>query len=192
MIETLDHGSVQEIRIARPPVNALDSELLVTLIDALRAACVREARAIVVSGTPGMFSAGLDVPQLLGYSRVQMREFWSYFFGAQQALAACPVPVVAALTGHSPAGGAVLAIQCDHRVMAEGKYRIGLNEVQVGLYPGPTIYAALRRLVGTLRAAQERLERLASAILGDVRHFADGAEPSDDITLLLMRYEESG
>ena len=152
MIETLEHGRVHEIRLARPPVNALDSAMLAALIDALRSVCARNPGAIVLSGQPGMFSAGLDVPRLLGYSRQQMLEFWSHFFGAQQALAACAVPVAAALTGHSPAGGAVLALQCDYRVMAEGKYRIGLNEVQVGLFPGPTIYAAFKRLVGTRNA----------------------------------------
>ncbi|MCS6946470.1 MAG: enoyl-CoA hydratase/isomerase family protein, partial [Steroidobacteraceae bacterium] len=60
------------------------------------------------------------------------------------------------LTGHSPAGGAVLALYCDRRVMATGDFRIGLNEVQVGLTPGPIIAQACRRLVGA-RAAERLL-----------------------------------
>jgi 3,2-trans-enoyl-CoA isomerase len=63
--------------------------------------------------------------------------------------------MVAAITGHSPAGGAVLALFCDYRVMAEGPYRIGLNEVQVGLIVPEAIQLALRRVVGAYRA--ERL-----------------------------------
>ena len=55
---------------------------------------------------------------------------------------------MAAITGHSPAGGAVLALYCDARVMAAGEYRIGLNEVRVGLPMPPVILAAMRRLVG--------------------------------------------
>jgi Delta3-Delta2-enoyl-CoA isomerase len=155
MIEIQDHGNVREIRLARPPANALETEMLRALIGAIRAAPEAGATAIVLSGRPGMFSAGLDVPLLLQFSRAGMLEFWRQFFGAQQAIAASAVPIVAALTGHSPAGGAVLAMHCDYRVMAEGKYKIGLNEVQVGLYPGPIIHGALKRLVGARQA--ERL-----------------------------------
>lgn len=152
MIETLRHGNVCEIRLARPPVNALDTGLLQALSGAIAGAVADGAAAIVVAGRPGMFSAGLDVPFLLGQTPEQMLGFWRDFFGAQQSIAASPVPIAAAITGHSPAGGAVLALHCDHRVMAQGKYRIGLNEVQVGLFPGPIIYGALRRLVGPRNA----------------------------------------
>jgi enoyl-CoA hydratase/carnithine racemase len=71
--------------------------------------------------------------------------------------------VVAALTGHSPAGGAVLAIHCDHRVMAEGGYRIGLNEVQVGLPMPRVIWSTLVRVVGLRQA--ERLS-VTGVLLG--------------------------
>lgn len=147
MLEIINHDTVREIRFARPPANAFDTVLLEQLNAALTDARVG-CRAIVLSGRPGMFSAGLDVPALLPLDRAGMLRFWEAFFGAQALLAASPIPVVAAITGHSPAGGAVLALYCDYRIMAAGRYRIGLNEVQVGLFPGPVIYAALRRLVG--------------------------------------------
>jgi enoyl-CoA hydratase/carnithine racemase len=67
---------------------------------------------------------------------------------AQRALATSPVPVIFGLTGHSPAGGTVLALHGDYRIMAAGDFRIGLNEVQVGLQPGAVIHGAFRRLVG--------------------------------------------
>jgi Delta3-Delta2-enoyl-CoA isomerase len=148
MLEIIDHDVAREIRFARPPVNAFNVDLLERLNEALDAARADGCRAIVLSGRPGMFTAGLDVPELLTLDRKQMLRGWEVFFGAQARLAAAPVPVAAAITGHSPAGGAVLALYCDHRVMAAGKYWIGLNEVQVGLFPGPIIYGALRRLVG--------------------------------------------
>jgi enoyl-CoA hydratase/carnithine racemase len=74
------------------------------------------------------------------------------FWRLQQRLVHGTLPVVSAITGHSPAGGAVLAILCDHRIMAAGDFRIGLNEVRVGLYPGEIIFRCLERLVGTGRA----------------------------------------
>jgi enoyl-CoA hydratase/carnithine racemase len=147
VLEFINHDAVREIRFARPPANAFDTMLLEQLNAALAEAHVA-CRAIVLSGRPGMFSAGLDVPALLALEWAGMLRFWKAFFDAQALLAASPIPVAAAITGHSPAGGAVLALYCDYRIMAAGRYRIGLNEVQVGLFPGPVIYGALRRLVG--------------------------------------------
>jgi enoyl-CoA hydratase/carnithine racemase len=148
MLEIIEHDVAREIRLARPPVNAFNTDLLVRLNTALDAPRPGSCAALVLSGRPGVFSAGLDVPELLTLDAARMLRFWEAFFGAQARLAASPVPVAAAITGHSPAGGAVLAMYCDYRVMAAGKYRIGLNEVQVGLFPGPIIHGALRRLVG--------------------------------------------
>lgn len=169
MIEIVDHGAVRELRLARPPANALSPELIAALSAALAEAAraahaadtaieeaaapappVRPQRlaALVLSGAPGMFSAGLDVPFLLTLDRSGIRDLWRHFYALLRALAASPLPVVAAITGHSPAGGAVLALYCDLRVMAEGDFRIGLNEVRVGLPMPPVILAAIRRLVG--------------------------------------------
>jgi enoyl-CoA hydratase/carnithine racemase len=63
--------------------------------------------------------------------------------------------VAAAITGHAPAGGCVLALCCDYRIMARGSARIGLNETQVGLAVPDAIQHLMRRVVGVYRA--ERL-----------------------------------
>ena len=155
MFDAIRHGSVLELKLARPPVNALSPDLVQTLRAAIQNAPGEGARAIVLSGQPGMFSAGLDVPSLLALDRAGITAFWSDFFALIATIARSPVPIVAAITGHSPAGGAVLAIFCDYRVMARGMYRIGLNEVQVGLTVPEVIQEGLRRLIGAQRA--ERL-----------------------------------
>ena len=156
MLDILHHdGGITEIRLARPPVNALNHALLSALREAVTQAPRQGARGIVLSGAPGIFSAGVDIPALLGQDRATVGAYWREFFGLCATLAAAPVPMVAAVTGHSPAGGAVLALFCDYRVMAEGPFRIGLNEVQVGLVVPDCIQFALRRVVGTYRA--ERL-----------------------------------
>lgn len=156
MLDRIEHDSgIVELRLARPPVNALDPELIAALKQAIEQAPREGAKALVISGFPGLFSAGLDIPALLQLDRAAMRAFWTDFFGVCAALARSPIPIAAAVTGHSPAGGAVLAIFCDYRVMAKGEFRIGLNEVQVGLTVPDCIQAGLRRLVGTYRA--ERL-----------------------------------
>ena len=155
MIQTFDHGAVRELRLARPPANALSPELIAALCAAVESAPGAGARALVLSGARGMFSGGLDVPYLITLDRPAILTAWRDFYGLLRSLAASPIPIAAAITGHSPAGGAVLAIFCDGRIMAEGDFKIGLNEVQVGIPMPPVIYQGLRRLVGPRQA--ERL-----------------------------------
>lgn len=155
MIEVIRHGPVHELRLARPPVNALNDELLGALIAAVEAAPNNGARGLVVSGGEKVFSGGMDVPYLMTLDRAGLKACWSRFFGAARALARSPVPVVAAIAGHNPAGGCVLALCCDYRIMARGPFRIGLNETQVGLAVPDAIQFLMRRVVGPHRA--ERL-----------------------------------
>jgi enoyl-CoA hydratase/carnithine racemase len=154
MFEFIEHGPVCEIRMAHPPVNALSPDFMDGLTNALeeKAAIYR---ALVLSGQPGMFSAGLDIVTLSTLNKEQVEKFWRQFFKLLQTIAASPVPIAMAITGHSPAGGAVMAIHADYRVMVEGNYKIGLNEVQVGLVVPPHVQQVLVRLVGKYRA--ERL-----------------------------------
>lgn len=152
MILTFEHGAVRELRLSRPPVNALSPELISALLCAVQAAPREGKRALILSGSPGMFSAGLDVPVLLKLGRPAMEAVWRDFYALMNALASSPIPIAAAITGHAPAGGTVLALFCDWRVAAEGNSKIGLSEVRVGLPLPPVIFSALRRLVGARQA----------------------------------------
>jgi enoyl-CoA hydratase/carnithine racemase len=156
MIEVIVHGPVHEVRMARAPANALDSDLLVRLHDALVAAPGNGAQAIVLgSSFPNFFSGGMDVPHLMAQDFAGMTSTWRRFFAVCRALGDAPVPVVAAIAGHAPAGGCVFALCCDYRIMARGNGRIGLNETQVGLAVPDAIQHLMRRVVGPYRA--ERL-----------------------------------
>lgn len=148
-------GGIVEIRLARPPVNALSIDLVRMLRQTLEECPSQGTQGVVLSGAQGMFSAGVDVPALMATDRAGVRDYWREFFALCGTLANLPMPIVASVTGHSPAGGAVLALFCDYRVMAHGPYKIGLNEVQVGLSVPEAIQVALRRVVGPYRA--ERL-----------------------------------
>lgn len=157
LVETIIHDNVHELRMSRAPVNALDPALCEALTAAIGDAVAAGAQGIVLAGGPKVFSAGLDVPFLLslGDDQQALLSAWNAFFDAARALAGCPVPVAAAIAGHSPAGGCVLALCCDYRVMADGPYRIGLNETQVGLVAPEGIQSLLSRVVGPHRS--ERL-----------------------------------
>src|SRR2546430_11394952 len=154
MIKTLDHGAIRELRLDRPPVNALSPELIGALKKAIEAAPGDGAGALVLSGAPGRFSGGLDVPLLLGLDKAAMAAMWRDFYALLRAIAASAVPIAAAITGHGPAGGTVLPLYCDYRIMAEGEYKLGMNEVRVGIPLPPIILAGLRHLVGNRRAEQ--------------------------------------
>ncbi|MDQ2703117.1 MAG: enoyl-CoA hydratase/isomerase family protein [Pseudomonadota bacterium] len=182
LIESIDHGPIRELRLARAPVNALNpalsSELATAVADA--SAPGSGILGLVLSGGPKVFSAGLDVPYLvsLGDDRAALRAAWDAFFQAARALAGAPLPVVAALAGHAPAGGCVLALCCDYRVMANGPYAIGLNETQVGLVAPEGIQHLLRRVVGTYRAerlliAGELVQADAALAMGLVDELVD-------------------
>jgi len=156
MLLTTNHGPIRELQLNRPPVNALSVELVVALRQAVESAPREGVQALVLSGTPGRFSGGLDVPLLVGLDRAAVGALWREFYGLLKALATSPIPIAAAITGHAPAGGTVLPLFCDWRVMAQGSFKLGLNEVQVGIPLPPIILAGLRRLVGARQA-----ERLA-------------------------------
>jgi 3,2-trans-enoyl-CoA isomerase len=152
MIDAINHGPVRELRLNRPPVNALSGELIVALKQALDVAPREQVRALILSGAPGRFSGGLDLPVLLGLDRSSMEIVWRDFYSLLRAFAQSPIPIAAAITGHAPAGGTVLALFCDWRVMAIGDFKVGLNEVQVGIQLPPILMAGFRRLLGSRRA----------------------------------------
>jgi 3,2-trans-enoyl-CoA isomerase len=147
MLETIDHPErIRELRLSRPPVNALNTEMLRKIIAAVEGAA--KESAIVVTGQPGLFSGGLDVRGMLELDREGVVAMAIEMWRAQRVIAASPIPVIFGITGHSPAGGTVMVIHGDYRVMALGDFRIGLNEVAVGLFPGTVIHGAFRRLTG--------------------------------------------
>ncbi len=157
-IQSIDHDhGIRELHLARKPVNALDPALCVELEQAVATAVADGVHGLVLSGGPSVFSAGLDVPYLLslGEDISGLNDAWEAFFDAARALAASPIPVAAAIAGHAPAGGCVLALCCDYRIMPHGPYRIGLNETQVGLVVPDGVQHLMRRVVGPHRA--ERL-----------------------------------
>lgn len=153
MLEIINHGRIREVQLNRAPANALNRELIAKLTEQLLLAGTG-CDAVVVSGRDGMFSAGLDVPSLLQEDRDAMADFWRLFSQLLNTIAFMPVPTVFALTGHCPAGGIVLSLYGDYRIMCGGKYKTGLNESQVGLVVSPIIKNALVRLIGPNTAAK--------------------------------------
>ena len=158
MITCQIDGKIATLTINRPKVNAINGELvnqLQTNLDDL----ITEKRinGIILTGLPGFFSAGLDVLELFPLNRGEILNFWTRFNRLLITLFTCPKLIFSAISGHSPAGGAVLAIMTDYRVMASGKFKIGLNEVAVGLTLPGAIGEVFQYLLGTRQAEKYAL-----------------------------------
>ncbi|MBU0983790.1 MAG: enoyl-CoA hydratase/isomerase family protein, partial [candidate division Zixibacteria bacterium] len=89
-------------------------------------------RAIILTGEGSFFSFGLDVPDLYSYSKDDFARFLRLFTKLYRDLYLYPKPIVAAINGHCIAGGTMLAMSCDCRLMVPGKAKISLNEITFG------------------------------------------------------------
>lgn len=114
--------------------------------------------AVILQGKEGFFTSGLDLITLFQYDESQMRLFWDNFIQLVEELVSFPKPFISAVTGHSPAGGCVLALCSDYRVMASGEYIIGLNEVPVGIIVPSSIFELYSFWIGSGNASRFLLE----------------------------------
>jgi enoyl-CoA hydratase len=135
--------------------NAIDPAFITALHAALDEAERSEARALVITGKGRVFCGGLDLPAIHAFDRAAVEHFVDAFDGLFRRVLAFERPVVAAINGHAIAGGCVLAMACDLRVMADGPFQIGLNEVQLGIPFPPATFEIARR--ATPAAAQSQV-----------------------------------
>ena len=121
----------------------IDEPFTKDLLEATRAVAADPGvhGVLLASAHPKLFCPGLDLVTLFAYDRPAMARFMGSFAESVLALFAMPKPVVAAIGGHAVAGGCVLALTADHRMLRRGA-QIGLNEVRVGL-PLPWAVAML-------------------------------------------------
>ena len=131
MIEVTDDSGLVTVRLAHGKANALDVELLHALRDELKAA--RDAKAVILTGAGTIFCAGVDLYRLLNEGEAYAREFYPALCMFIRDLFEFPVPLVVASNGHSIAGGGLMVMAGDYRLMAAGKGRIGIPELLVGV-----------------------------------------------------------
>jgi enoyl-CoA hydratase len=138
------HDGVALLTMNAGKANAIGSEWLDRMRRLVEEVSQREARALVLTGYETFFSAGLDLPSLVSLSRSEMETFIGRFGDLMLELFLLPLPVVAAVNGHAVAGGCVLALQADVRIMADRDARIGLNEVALGIGLPAVVVETLR------------------------------------------------
>lgn len=147
------------ITLNRSKSNSLNREMVTELYDMLHSIENDEQiGGLIITGKANFFSAGLDLIELYGYSEEEAESFWHLFLKFTAKITAFKKPLVAAINGHSPAGGCVIALACDARVMAEGQFIIGLNEVPVGIVVPRSIFKIYAFWLGEANAYRYLLE----------------------------------
>ena len=146
MIELHVDGDIATLRMAHGKANALDAELLRALEESLDEVERSPARAVVLTGTGTIFSAGVDLFRVIEGGASYVTEFFPLLVAAIRRLFLFPRPVVAATNGHAIAGGCILTAACDYRIMARGKGRMGVPELLVGV-PFPALALEVLRFV---------------------------------------------
>src|SRR4051794_10307406 len=160
-VTTSERDGVTVLAVDRPPANALDLELLDELIAAFERFAADPPAALVLAGRPGFFSAGLDLKAMPGYGPDELRRLVEGVDRMVLSSYGLPCPVVCAITGHAIAGGFVLAMCGDHRIVsAEGRY--GLTEIKVGV-PFPA--AAIGVVAAELSPGAARALALSGALV---------------------------
>ena len=152
-LETSD--GIATVFLARGKVNALNGEVVAELRGRLEELeGDSSVRAVVLTGRGRFFSFGFDVPGLLSFPKEEFAAYVADFVGLYTYMFLYPKPLVAALNGHAIAGGCMLALACDGRVMAVGKAKIALNEITFGstIFAGST--EMLRFWVGSAAATK--------------------------------------
>ena len=163
------------------PANALDGALVAELNARLDEA-EASGRPLVLTGTGRFFSAGLDLAGL-PEDRPSMGAFLDAFDELLRRLFWFPCPTVAAVNGHAVAGGAILAAGCDVRIGAEGEYRIGVSEVQLGVVFPAVAFEILRAAVPLTHTAAVLLRgRLTGPSEAVPNGFLHELAPADELT----------
>lgn len=123
------------MKLNKAPVNSLNLEFLTELnIQLEKIENSADIKGVILtSNFPNIFSAGLDILEMYDSKPDRVRQFWSALQDFWMKLYGSSKIYIAAINGHSPAGGCLMSISCDYRVMAKGPYKIGLNETLLGI-----------------------------------------------------------
>jgi len=178
---TLDDG-VGLITLDDGKVNAM----ALPFFDALNAALDRTERdkppATIITGRAGMFSAGLNLKLLPTLPPDELRKTMLAFGRTMLRVFTFPIPTVAAVSGHAIAGGAMLAFACDLRFMADGPFRLHLNEVAIGLVLPTWAIMLAQSAIPPRRQTEAILHaRAYSAAEAAERGIIEGAVPSHEL-----------
>jgi Delta3-Delta2-enoyl-CoA isomerase len=147
-------GGCGVIRIDDGKANAMDAAFFAELDRAMDEAEASGCRGLVFAGRPGFFSGGLNVKTLPTLDPGQLKELHHSFAHTMARAALLPVPTAAACAGHAVAGGFILALACDLRLVEEGPFRLQMNEVLIGIALPSWVLAITQPVIPPQRHAE--------------------------------------
>jgi enoyl-CoA hydratase/carnithine racemase len=161
------------VTLQRGKANALNGAMVEELNSAFDEAARDESirGVVLVSGCRDFFCSGFDVHEVFGYDRETMTLFFARFIDLCETVYLLPKPVVAAVSGHAVAGGAILALSCDLRIVERGPYSFALNEINLGVVLPPGI---IRMVLTAIPPGVARELLLSGAPLNPERTFELG------------------
>jgi enoyl-CoA hydratase len=113
--------------------NAMDDAFFREMQQSLDQADKDQPKIVAIKGRPGYFSGGLNLKYIMTLSQNELGDFVFMFARTLLRVYALPIPTVALSTGHAIAGGAMLTFACDLRFIAQGSYKIQMNESLIGI-----------------------------------------------------------
>ena len=141
------------VTLTRGKVNALNEPMVEELAEAFQNLGKDDTvRSVILTGSGKFFSFGFDVPEFLRYSKSDFISYLEKFTNLYTNIFQFPKPLIAALNGHTIAGGCMLATACDYRLMVLGKAKISLNEITFGSSVMAGSVEMLRFCVGSRNA----------------------------------------
>jgi len=125
--------SVLILTLKRGKVNALDQSTVKELYEKFKSIENKDSvKSVILTGNGSFFSFGFDIPSFLSYKKDEFLNYLKLFSDFLNYLFLYPKPIIAALNGHTIAGGCLISLTADYRLMAEGKSKIALNEISFG------------------------------------------------------------
>ena len=150
LIQTDIQNNIAIFSLNRGVINALNANMIHRINDELdKVEKMQNVHGVILTSSNSKFySIGLDLPELFPLTDEEFTKFFQDFSQLCVKILSFPKPVIASINGHAIAGGCILALACDYRLVKEGNVKMGLNEIKLGV-PVPYIAECiLKDLIG--------------------------------------------
>ena len=192
LITTLENN-IAIVQLNNGKVNAISHQLVKELKESfLSLAENQSVNGVILTGHTGAFSAGLDVVEQAQMNEEQTHAFWVDYYGALQAMVRYPKPFVCAITGFAPAGGTILTLCADYRIMAEEpKHIIGMHEFKLSMIVPELMMDLWCYTLGEQKAFQAlQNAKLFSAQEALEENIVQAIAPADQVLALAKKHLE--
>ncbi len=181
-------GAVAVVTLTNPPANAMDAAGLVELAEEVdRLGADADVASLVITGEGRVFSAGLDLKAITELDDAGQEALIEALNRCFLAVYSCPKLVVGAVNGHAIAGGLILALCCDVRLVTDAPLRAALAEVTVGVvYPVAAIEVVRHELSGAARRRMVLRGEVVDGAGGVALGAFDRVVPHDELLAAAM------